>query len=197
MKTILLLTAIATLHSAHAVEILSSLKPAEAAALVTAEESLKTIATKHLEASNKETAANAKQIADLLALPRIEFGDRLALEGKWKVRSLQVNDLGAYAYPYFPCEFVREGPKGLRLEKNAGSQRRSGLIGDDGKGGIIFIGGKYYTDETPIGYSGFQEESVKTDPTRDSYGTLHRLGKGHLILIFGETREIYEFKKAD
>ncbi len=195
MKRILLITAIASLISAHAAEILSLLKPAEATALTTAEEGVKTSATKHLESTDKETAANAKQITDLLALPRIEFGDRLPLAGKWKVRSLQVNDLGAYAYPYFPCEFVKEGAQGLRLDKNTGSQRRSGIIGDDGKGNIIFIGGKYYSDEAPIGYSGFQDESVKTDPTRDTYGTLYRLGKDHLILIFGENNEIYEFKK--
>lgn len=201
MRPILFVAAtasLATLVPADAGELLSFLKPAEAKALATADEGLRASLEKRISSEEKSTAANAKEIEALLALPRIALGDHLALAGKWKVRSLQVAALGVYAYPFFPCEFRKVGKDGLLLIKDSGSQRRSGLIGEDGKGNFMFLGGKYYSDEERKGYSAFQDEGSEVDTDRDSYGYLYRLGKNHLILVFGETthgRELYEFKK--
>ncbi|MCP5535533.1 MAG: DUF4893 domain-containing protein [Akkermansiaceae bacterium] len=201
MKTTILLATLAvycSLIPANAREILSSLRPAEAKALAAAEEGLKKETTARLGSASATTVAGAKEILALLAKPRIAPGKNVALNGKWKVRSCQVNQTGVYCYPFLPCEFRMETETSINLIKNTGSQRRMGVIGDDGKGNLMFIGAKYYQGEPPGAYSGFQAEGVKTKPERDSYGYLYRLGKDHLILIFGETvygREIYEFKK--
>ncbi|WP_411826873.1 DUF4893 domain-containing protein [Luteolibacter sp. AS25] len=202
MRPLLIVAAIAAFSSlayASPDETLSVLKPAEIKALATAEEGLKATVGNHISSQESDSAANAKEMEALLALPRLPLGDRLALAGKWKVRSLQVGNLGAYVYPFFPCEFRKVGKDGLLLLKDSGSQRRSGLVADDGKGNFVFIGGKYYSDEEPKGYSASQDEGTKVDTDRNSYGYLYRVGKNQLILIFGETtygREMYEFKRG-
>ncbi|MCB1065589.1 MAG: DUF4893 domain-containing protein [Verrucomicrobiae bacterium] len=200
MRIIILLFTLALCGHLHADELRSILTPEDAKALATCEETLSKSLEPNLASDDPETLKAAKDLSALLALPRKKPADRLALEGKWKVRSLQVSRYGVFTYPFFNGEFRREGESGLIFHKNSGSQRRMGIVGEDGEDWLLFVGGKYYNDDAQgAAYSGFQEESVKTDPKMDSFGRLYEIGKDRLLLIFGETTfgpEVYELKKG-
>ncbi len=176
-----------------------ALRPEHRASLETSEADLKhqldTLAASEVDAESLKAIA---EIRNLLALPRKEFADDNSLLGEWRVRSLQVSGLGAYAYPFFQCSIQREGKTGILFKKNTGSQRRFGLLARDGKHRFLFLGGSYYSDESPIPYSTLQDASVKADPERDSAGHLFQLEKGRLLLVFaaeGSRGEIYELKR--
>lgn len=150
------------------------------------------------------SAKAAQQMRALADAPVQPLPERLSLAGAWTVRSLQVNARGAYAYGFVPCTLRREGPSGLVLVKDKGSQRRTGLILDgDGKA-FLFVGGRHHADEAPRGYSGLQVEDVndpnaKADTSRDSVGLVRALGPGHLVILFAPadgTSEIYELKRS-
>ncbi len=175
------------------------LRPEHATALETSEadlaKQLDAIAAAETDADSQKALA---EIRKLLAAPRKEIAGDKTLLGNWRVRSLQVGGLGAYAYPFFKCSITREGKSGLIFKKDTGSQRRSGLLAREGKDRYLFIGGSYYTDEAPITYSTLQDSSVKTDPERDSAGFLYQLGESHLLLVFTSEDgrgEIYELRK--
>ncbi|MCB1208093.1 MAG: DUF4893 domain-containing protein [Verrucomicrobiales bacterium] len=178
----------------------SVLKPEHAEALVGAEAGLKQAAQTHADSDQPDHVKVAKEVLALLALPRAEAPDASKLVGKWRVRSLQISDLGAYGYPFFDCVFRQEGATGIIFHKDSGSQRRMGIVGADSEKALLFVGASYYADEkTSAGYSALQEATVKTDPDRDSVGSLYQVGPGHCLLIFAPTRygrEIYELKKG-
>lgn len=150
------------------------------------------------------SAKAAQQMRALADAPAQPLPDRLSLAGAWTVRSLQVNARGAYAYGFVPCTLRREGPSGLLLVKDKGSQRRTGLILDRDGAAFLFVGGRYHADEAPRGYSGFEVEDVndpnaKADTSHDSMGFVRAIGPGHLIILFapaGGTSEIYEMKRS-
>ncbi len=176
------------------------LKPEHAKALASAEEGMKRAASVHAKSGQTDHVKVAKEVLSLLAMRRMEIPPALKLVGKWRVRSLQVGDLGAFAYPFFDCEFRQEGEAGVIFQKDSGSQRRIGIVGADAPGGLLFVGGSYYADEEGGGgYSALQEDSVKTDPERDSVGHIYQVGQGHLIILFAPTRygrEMYELKNG-
>src|SRR5690606_14391092 len=129
--------------------------------------------------------------------------ERLSLEGGWRVRSLQVHQGAVNIYDYFACELRREGPSGLLLDKNRGSQKRIGLVlGDYSEESFLFLGGSYTTGEQPRGYSGFAVEDVNAagagdgvDMSRDSIGFVRSLGRDHLLIVFAPVNgraEMYE-----
>ncbi|MEM7697049.1 MAG: DUF4893 domain-containing protein, partial [Verrucomicrobiota bacterium] len=62
------------------------------------------------------------------------------LKGNWKVRSIQVGRLGIFSYPFFQARVTDFGGH-LFFEKTTGSQRKSGLLLRDSRGGIFFAGG--------------------------------------------------------
>lgn len=166
--------------------------------LGSAEQTILAILAKHANSSDAETARAASEIQTLLKAPRIEMASRDKLAGKWKVRSLQLTDGGLSTYPYFDCSLTAEAVTGLKLSKNTGSQRRAGNLFKHDKTALLFLGGSYYSDQSPRGFSGLQDESVKLDPSLDSIGFLHQLAPGHLIILFASTQyggEIYELKR--
>ena len=166
---------------------------------------LKDQTTPHLNSADAETAQAAKELMALLGVKRQGPAPTPAsLIGKWQVRSIQSSDLGVYAYPYFSCEILREGQK-IAFSKNSGSQRRAGQIEPFEGNGLLFLGGSYYDDEEPRGYSllpGYVAKPVgsgrRQDDDRNSVGQIFQLGKGHLLMIFASLDgrgEIYELKK--
>lgn len=132
----------------------------------------------------------------LLDAPREHIDDDEELNGACRVRSLQANRLGAYRYPWFDCRMYPEA-RAIVFEKPTGSQRRLGLVGRTEPDRFLFVGGMYFTDELPRGYSGYRtHEPDPDDLARDSVGTLFKLGKGRYLIGFvprpGGQHELYE-----
>lgn len=175
------------LHAQTADEILT---PAQTEALANAETDLRASLAPH---ASGQDAATATDILAVIGGERLPMPDRLSLAGApCKVRSLQVTADIAIAYPFFSCAFRQEGPAGLVLQKDSGSQRRLGLLapGEDGTS-LIFIGGRYYGYEAPRGFSGFGSG----DPAFDSLGLMYRGGTDRYYIIFAPTdgrSEVYE-----
>ena len=173
--------------------------PDDASALASAGNAMRALANKHASTDSQE-AADILALLDIKAQP---IADRLALAGPCKVRSLQANDLGAYVYPFFKCEFRREGPNGLQFRKETGSQRRLGVILEEGDlgDGLLFVGGSYYDYTSPRPYSGFDRlDNPGSNPDRstDSVGLLTRIGKNRYMMLFAPKEgrgELYEITR--
>jgi hypothetical protein len=141
-------------------------------------------------ADGQDTAA----VADFLAVidgDRLPMPDRLSLANTpCSVRSLQVTADIALGYPFFPCSFRQEGPAGLVFQKDAGSQRRMGLLLPGASGtNFAFRGGSYFTGEAPRGYTGDPEAGT------DSLGLMYRGGPDRYYIIFAPVDgrgEVYE-----
>ncbi len=105
-----------------------------------------------------------------------------------KVRSIQVNDLGIFSYPYFNCRFRTTGGK-LFFEKTTGSQRKSGHIYDNRSGSKVFLGGWSVNNDPQTTYG--SENSVA--------GKVYKIGRDKVVMLFlaGDKRsfELYELKK--
>lgn len=145
------------------------------------------------EASPASRAA-AAEIQKLLDQPRQKIASPGELEGDWRVRSLQVSPYGANAYPYFPCRIFPEG-QALVFQKSKGSQRRQGILGRAGETEFLFVGASHHEGDPVPSYSGSAEGAGPSDRKQDSVGTLYRLGKNHLIILFAPREgrgEIYE-----
>lgn len=176
--------------------------PAHAQALAAARAELDARLSRHM--ASPASGKAAQQMRALADAPAQPLPDRLSLAGRWKVRSLQANDRGAYAYNFVPCTLEREGPSGLRLTKDKGSQRRLGLILDRDADAFLFVGGRYHADEPPRAYSGFAVDDVndphaRADTSRDSIGLVRAVGRDHLIILFAPadgTSEIYELRRS-
>lgn len=146
--------------------------------------------------------AGAAEVLALLDAPRLATGDRLSLAGPCRVRSLQVSEYGATAYDFFPCALRTEGPTGLIFQKDAGSQRRHGLILDSeaGNARLIFVGGSYNSGDPPRSYSRFDAAEgdvlgASIDERADSIGMAYRIGDKRWIIVFAPDKgrsEIYE-----
>jgi len=156
--------------------------------------------------SHLERSEAAKEMWALFNAPVQPLPDRLSLEGTWQVRSLQVHQFGANVYDYFPCRIRSEGPTGLVLDKNRGSQKRIGLIlGDYAEDAFLFLGGSYTTGEDARSYSAFEVDDLRAegatesiDRSRDSVGLIEAIGPNHLRIIFapvGGKSEMYELKR--
>ena len=108
-----------------------------------------------------------------------------------QVRSIQINDLGAYFYPYFKCEF-KGAKKSLFFEKTAGSQRKSGFVFPNTANTMVFLGGKTIKNEKQRQYSGILRAENKD---HDVAGLFIKRGK-KVLALFRKKRgyEVYEFK---
>jgi|GEM_PF-2069316 len=195
---------------ADSVSDMDLLLPEHAKLLGSAESYTRKQVTPHLQDADAEVKKAAQEMLALMEATRKAIPSRDELAGKWKVRSLQANDLGAYAYPYFPCDLIAEGPKGLVLNKDKGSQRRVGLLihdeaTEDAEAdeslppSLLFLGGSYYSDEPPRGYSALMgDPDTAMGTERDSVGFLYALSPTRLMLIFAPLNarsEIYELIK--
>ncbi|MCB1445657.1 MAG: DUF4893 domain-containing protein [Rhizobiaceae bacterium] len=175
--------------------------PRHIAALAEAEAELTGLIALHMD-----TSADAKAMWDLFNAPPAPLPNRLSLEGRWRVRSLQIRQDAVNIYGFFPCELRREGATGLVLDKTSGSQKRLGLILDDRiEDAFVFVGGSYTTGEPARNYSGFAVDDVKApgshlgiDMSADSVGLVRSLGRDHLLIIFASNdgrSEMYELKR--
>jgi hypothetical protein len=157
----------------------------------------------HLTSSDAESLQAANEVIRLLDMKREPMPIPSTFVGKWQVRSIQSSNLGVYAYPFFSCEIRREGAKGVAFQKHSGSQRRVGVLLPYQADSLLFLGGSYYEDDKPQGYSNLRGgkaaggDSERED--RDSVGQLYQLAPGHLLMIFAPISgrgEIYELKKS-
>ena len=150
------------------------------------------IALRDTDAQNREAATT---MLALLDAPRPPLGALDDIDGRCRVRSLQADALGAYAYPYFDCEIHAEG-EFIAFHKPTGSQRRFGLMEREEGERLFFIGGSYYTDEMPRGYSSEYAPDPDADALdRDAHGLVFRLAPRRYLFAFapkGERFELYE-----
>ena len=79
--------------------------------------------------SNAYGANERLMVKKLLTSKALKISNQELLAYK-RVRSIQVNDLGFFSYPYFSCRFKRMDGK-IFFEKTSGSQRKSGFIYDN------------------------------------------------------------------
>lgn len=148
------------------------------------------------------SAAAAADLLSLLNTPRKTVADRLSLAGPCRVRSLQVSEFGVNAYSFFRCDLRQEGETGLVFQKDAGSQRRLGVLLDSEAGDqrLVFVGGSYHAEEAPQNYSRFDADEADTvgadiDKSADSVGMLHRIGANRFLIVFATKSgrgEVYE-----
>lgn len=125
------------------------------------------------------------------------------IEGRWLVRSIQMQGATGYAYPFFNAKIARQGRE-HRFIKTTGSQRRNGvLLGIDlDKRALAFIGESTVNDDPIRGY-GRLAGSRSPDPSNgdgsgDSVGRLIRIGPSELLMILdADTRgyELYHLKR--
>lgn len=132
----------------------------------------------------------------LLDAPRKPILNDEELDGPCRVRSLQANWHGAYQYPWFDCILHPEA-RAIVFHKPTGSQRRLGLIGRRESDRFLFVGALYFTDEQPGAYSSDHTHEPSADEqSRDSVGTLFKLGTNHFLIGFvprpGGHHELYE-----
>ncbi len=157
-----------------------------AAVTVSAHSLQQAIAPHYDDADQEDGAALARTL-----LQRAQSPQALGkLEGRWKVRSVQVDRGFAYAYPYFKAEITR-APCGYRLSKTSGSQRRSGtlfpLAADSRE--LAFLGASTVNDEPADAYA----PGNASDGTHgNSVGRLVALGPNELLLILDGSADGFE-----
>ncbi len=161
-------------------------------------ESQTRVALRHLQEQGADGDSDEAILAMLALLdaPRELIHEDEELNGACRVRSLQANRLGAYRYPWFDCRLYPEA-RAIVFEKPTGSQRRLGLVGRTEPERFLFVGGMYFTDELPRGYSGYRtHEPDQDDLARDSVGVLFKLGDDRYFIGFvprpGGQHELYE-----
>lgn len=112
------------------------------------------------------------------------------LDGRWKVRSIQVDRRFAYAYPYFKAE-IGADPCGYRLRKTSGSQRRSGTLYPLAAGSreFAFLGASTVNDEPEGRYA---PGNVSDGTHGNSVGRLVALGADELLLILDGNADGFE-----
>ena len=138
--------------------------------------------------SSKAYGANERlMVKKLLTTKALEISNQELLAYK-RVRSIQVNDMGIFSYPYFNCRFKRIDGK-IFFEKTSGSQRKSGFIYDNKPDSKVFLGGWSVNDNPQTTYD--SENSVP--------GMLYKLGSNKIIMLFlapdEQSFEIYELTK--
>ncbi|MBP3511525.1 MAG: DUF4893 domain-containing protein [Prevotella sp.] len=104
-----------------------------------------------------------------------------------RVRSIQVNNMGIFSYPYFACRF-REKDGKLFFEKTTGSQRKSGYVYENTPMAMVFLGGWSVNNDPQTTYDSVNSEA----------GMIYKIGAGKIIMLFvrpNQTFEIYELKK--
>ncbi|MDE5902475.1 MAG: DUF4893 domain-containing protein [Muribaculaceae bacterium] len=106
--------------------------------------------------------------------------------GYRRVRSIQINSLGIFSYPYFSCRFRKKNGK-VFFEKTTGSQRKSGYLYQNTPESLIFLGGASVNGDPQTTYG--SESSVA--------GTLYKTGPRTAIMLFAtdDSAEIYELTK--
>ncbi len=142
----------------------------------------------------------ARDLADMFALmdeERRPVGSDRDLIGDCRIRSLQADRLGAYAYPFFRCRIFPEG-RALLLRKESGSQRIFGHLASENAQRMLFAGAAYIYDETPRAYSGFDDNPSANSRKGDVTGHLYRLGPRRYLLMLTPKNgrfELFEIRR--
>ena len=130
-------------------------------------------------------------------LERARMPQRLGdVAGAWQVRSLQVNDHGTFAYPWFRAA-IRRTRDGLWFEKTTGSQRRSGVLLPHGDGRtLVLLGGATVNEDPQVGYS--RTRGAGGPAPSDTVGRLYRIGPRELLMVLdaqGSRFEVYHLRR--
>lgn len=154
---------------------------------------LKEMLAEHDDAENRQYAA---EILDLATAPRIAFDSEDELIGNWRVRSLQSDELGAYAYAYFPARIYREA-QALVFDKDSGSQRHRGLMAKASDDTVFFAGALYYTYQSPRMHSALMDPTAArdADPEQDATALIHKLGPEHYLMVFNYEPNRFRFNE--
>lgn len=122
----------------------------------------------------------ARGLLDRARSPQ-KLGD---IAGAWQVRSIQVHDDFAYAYPYFKARIGRDRC-GWTFAKTSGSQRRSGVLRSIAgeQHALAFLGGAYVNDDPVLAYSRIANRNVSAGADSDTSGRLVRIGLRELLMI--------------
>lgn len=132
----------------------------------------------------------------LLNVPRLDIDRETDLHGPCRVRSLQADHLGAYAYPFFDCSVSVNGEEAA-FHKPTGSQRRYGMIGRETADRMLFVGGSYLDGELSRGYS--DAGATPAELAGDSVGYLFKIDPGHYFIVFAAKHarhEVYDLRVA-
>lgn len=145
--------------------------------------------------ADEDSEAAIAAVLRLLDAPRLPLAEGEPRDGRCRVRSLQVNDLAAYQYPWFACAIRLEAGRRV-FDKPTGSQRRFALLEREDAHSLFFLGGMYFTDEMPRGYSSEYTDDPDTQTrNRDSIGLLFKHDRDHFIVAFAPNAlgfELYE-----
>jgi hypothetical protein len=107
------------------------------------------------------------------------------LIGSWRCRSILVDDLGVFTYPFFSCRFVQKKGQ-VFFEKTSGSQRRSGHLYRASGDHMVFLGSLTMNDD------------VNSGEYTDTVGVLVRKASKRFLLILDadpKGYEVYEIVK--
>ncbi|APO96558.1 DUF4893 domain-containing protein [Xanthomonas vesicatoria] len=148
-----------------------------AAVTVSADSLQQAIAPRYDDADQEDGAALARTLLQRAQSPQMPG----KLDGRWKVRSIQVDQGFAYAYPYFKAEISRDA-SGYRFSKISGSQRRSGTLYPLAKDSreFAFLGASTVNGEPEGRYA---PGNISDGTNGNSVGRLVALGPDELLLI--------------
>lgn len=157
-----------------------------AAVTVSASSLQQAIAPHYDDADQEDGAALARTLLQRAQSPQLPG----KLEGRWKVRSVQVDPRFAYAYPYFKAEIARDAC-GYRFSKTSGSQRRSGTLYPLARDSreFAFLGASTVNDEPQGRYA---PGNVSDGTHGNSVGRLVALGPDELLLILDGSAKGFE-----
>lgn len=131
--------------------------------------------------------------AEALLQAAVRSADHEALLGRWRCRSIQIDQNGIFAYPPFRCEIELTEDGVLMFTKSSGSQRRHGQIYPRSGDSWVFLGGQSVNDEPYRAYSGTLADADGEDLELDSVGLLETLKDGRVRMILDASDERVEF----
>lgn len=125
-----------------------------------------------------------EQVRKLIGRKHLPVSDRELL-GIRRVRSIQVNDLGIFVYPFFDCRFTKQDGS-VYFRKTAGSQRKNGTLYRKDATTLYFLGAWSICEDPTVEY-GLDHSD------RSLVGAMYKTGPSSYIMLF--EGEIYEFRK--
>jgi Domain of unknown function (DUF4893) len=125
-------------------------------------------------AGNEKPAKDTRLFAELVDKKSVPIAES-ALSGKWRCRTLRVENNGLTVFPYFNCE-IGKGSGGLTLNKLDGSKLFSGTLYARDKNSMVLLSSWRAKDEP--------EKVYGLDETRSDVGFLFQIGKERLRLEF-------------
>ncbi|MGE0765417.1 MAG: DUF4893 domain-containing protein [Hyphomicrobiaceae bacterium] len=146
--------------------------------------------TKAIEKARADANRDDDQRQGQAALAQVLKGGSVAFDfnepfGNWRCRSVQVGDLGVFAYNYFRCEIARTG-KVYVFHKTTGSQRKIGRLLRIDSNRYLYLGQSYIEgNAVPSGYAGNNKS--------DEVGILVKPASGRLRLELPERHLGIEF----